>query len=111
MITEAQRIQHYWDKIEEILISQGLGSHITSIRAMFFAATAGNVEAEAAAKTVVKNVVALPFYQSFGREVQAIKAKHSGAMAQDEVNIAKARWRARGLTQGNLDSISALLGF
>ncbi len=111
MISEAQRVQHYWDKMQEILVKQGLGSHLTSIRAMFFAATADNVMAETAAKTIVKNVVALPAYQSFAREVQGIKAKHSGAMAQDEVNVAKARWKARGLTQGNLDSISALLGF
>ena len=44
-------------------------------------------------------------FTAFASEIQSIKNKHSGAIAQTEANIAKQRWAARGLDNTKLTSV------
>jgi len=113
MVEATYRIEHYWAKIEPILESLGLGSYIPMIKSQFEASVEEAVKAETAAKSVATaagiSTAKLGSYTSFAKEVGGIKAKHSGAIAQQEIDIAKAKWEARGLTGAQLDKIINLL--
>jgi hypothetical protein len=110
MVEAVYRLSHYWAKMEPILRAMGLSSYIPSIRAQMEAAVGEAIEAETAVKSVIKQIGYLGAYQGFGKEIQSIKGKHSGAIAKAEAEIKLAKWKARGLDEAKLKSIAAGLG-
>jgi hypothetical protein len=58
----------------------------------------------------IANPLEIPQYLDFARELYRLTKKHSGKVLVSEVNIAKAKWAARGLNPEILDIIIGLFG-
>jgi len=115
MVKEASiRIRKYTGKFDPTVVS----SRFTAMKdiaveqiQVAFGDLAG---LEKTVKTAISDKVSNPLemvqYLAFARELWKLVSKHSGKTLVSEVNIAKAKWLARGLNGEVLDIIVNLFG-
>jgi hypothetical protein len=108
------RIQKYTAKFDPAVVS----ARFTAVRDLAvtqFQVHAADLEGmENLVKTGIQDKIAnpleIPQYLDFARELYRLTKKHSGKVLVSEVNIAKAKWAARGLNPEILDIIIGLFG-
>jgi len=108
------RIKKYTAKFDPAVVS----ARFTAVRDLavsMFQVHAADLEGmenlvKNAIQDKISNPLEIPQYLDFARELYRLTKKHSGKVLVSEVEVAKAKWTARGLNPEILDTIVGLFG-
>lgn len=108
------RIKKYTAKFDPTVVS----ARFTAVRDLavsMFQVHAADLEGmenlvKNAIQDKISNPLEIPQYLDFARELYRLTKKHSGKVLVSEVEVAKAKWTARGLNPEILDTIVGLFG-
>ena len=108
------RIKKYTAKFDPTVVSARFTA-VKDLAVSMFQVHAADLEGmenlvKNAIQDKISNPLEIPQYLDFARELYRLTKKHSGKVLVSEVEVAKAKWTARGLNPEILDTIVGLFG-